>query len=75
MDLSVDEVSSKNKQLIAIDWSNSNDYTSVSSICGNCGFVLGDLPCFTSDKNIVNCKFYKKCPKCGIKFKEHKVLG
>ena len=63
----------KDKQIISIDWSNGKDYSAISCVCGNCGYILETLS-FQECEKSVNFIIYKKCPKCGVKFKKHIVI-
>lgn len=61
------------KQIIAIDWSNSEDQTVVSSMCGNCGYAF-DTYNYVSYADNISITAYKKCPKCGIEFKKRMII-
>jgi predicted Zn-ribbon and HTH transcriptional regulator len=63
----------KDKQIISIDWSNGEDHTVVSSICGNCGYVL-ESKLFIDLNEKLNSNIYKTCPQCGVEFNKHVII-
>lgn len=61
------------EQTIAIVWSNGEDHTVVSNVCGNCGYVFNTHDYVPSDDSIC-ITAYKKCPECGAEFEKHMII-
>jgi len=58
-------------QIIGIDLAdeNSEDWSAISSVCGNCKTVI-ESKTFDKD-NIPQSAIFKRCPICGVRFKKH----
>lgn len=60
-------------QFIGIDLAdeNSEDWSAISSVCGNCKTVIESK---VFDKcNVPQATIFKTCPVCGVKFKKRIV--
>lgn len=60
------------KEIICIDFSNSDDYSVASCFCKNCKSLIATrrvLP----NKNWIDVPVFKECPNCGLKFAEYIV--
>lgn len=57
-------------QIIGIDLANENseDWSAVSSVCGNCRYIIETK---VYDKKEVQATIFKRCPVCGVRFKKH----
>ena len=55
-------------QIIAVDWSETEDYTAVTSMCSSCKTVIYTDYTVIS-KSMVNTPLYKHCPVCKKEFK------
>jgi len=57
-------------QRIGIDLAHEEfgDFSSISSICSNCNYVIESKP-FKGET--IQATIFKKCPQCGVEFKKH----
>ena len=59
-------------QIIGIDIAdeNSEDFSVISLICGNCNTVI-ESKAFVNKDNKPQATIFKRCPVCGVRFKKH----
>ena len=60
-------MSNNNICIIGIDFSTGEDNSAIAVRCENCKEVI--YMDTTFDTNVVDCKLFKRCPKCNIEFK------
>ena len=59
---------SENINIIGVDFSNGEDNSAIAIRCGNCGeFIYMNT---TSDANVIDCKLFKRCSKCNVRFRK-----
>jgi len=61
-------------QIIGIDLAdeNSEDFSAISSMCGNCKTII-ESKAFANKDNKPQATIFKRCPVCGIEFKKHTI--
>lgn len=57
--------------IISIDFAINGDRSAIVSSCYKCRTLL-DVQTYIG--NELNIKIFIKCPNCGIKFKQHKIV-
>ena len=57
-----------NISIIGVDFSEGEDESALAIRCGNCGEIIHMTT--TPNKDKIDCKLFKRCPKCNIKFEK-----